>query len=131
MEKLIPVSLTVFFTLLVSCATQQLERVSYIRVISNHERFTSRELLGEVENVIRDLGYRKSTGGKWLRRNEPGYITLSWESKSSPALNISVYLDTRRNSFKADQREEVMHALHSHFSRRMARDEVKLLRAIE
>lgn len=114
---------------LAGCASVGHKRVAFIRVVSTHIKFTERELVGEVENVFWDLGYRKSSDSKWRRPPEQAYVVIESTWANQPTVDVELYV--RPESGDSEILKKIAtSALRKHFSRRMELDEVKLLDAV-
>jgi len=142
------IGLLLALMLLSGCVSPGYEMVSYMRMVSTNSKFSSRELRGEVENVIYDMGYSEGLHGKWTRSGKSEYILVEGNGSSQPTIDVSVYVkqdkdrgktavqgsskkSTQKNTVEnSKKKNEVILALHSHFSRRMTRGEVKLLKAV-
>ena len=107
------------------------ERVSFFRAVSTHNNYTLRELQGEVEMVIEEIGYIGGSGGKWKNRNGSTYILLERENSQQPTIDIAVYARSPGSGLRDILTEELSLALTTQFGHRMKRGEVKILKGFD
>ncbi|TQV84666.1 hypothetical protein FKG94_03850 [Exilibacterium tricleocarpae] len=110
------------------CVTSGHERVSFFRAVSTHDGYTLRELQGEVEMAIEEIGYAPGSGGKWKSRGGGNYIVLERENALQPTIDIAVYAESPTTGLREVLTEEVSLALTTKLGRRMKRGEVKILK---
>ena len=113
------------------CVASSHQRVSFFRAVSTHHDYTLRELQGEVESAIEEIGYIASSGGKWKSRNDSTYILLERDTSQQPTIDIAIYTKSPQNGLRDILTEELSLALTTQFGRRMKRGEVKILKAFD
>lgn len=111
------------------CIASGHQRVSFFRAVSTHSNYTLRELQGEVETAIEEIGYVASTGGRWKSRNDSTYILLERDTSLQPTIDIAIYTKSPQHGLREVLTEELSLALTTQFGQRMKRGEVKILKA--